>query len=239
MKRFNKRLFLIGLLLCSAAITGCASTFSSKINTVNQLPASLVDKSYSLAEHPEQSKEVEYQHASEDLKAALKELGFSEVDTSKAALKVTLQLISIPGDVHVSTPFGPLSYIVTPSGMVIPLGGLGANYYSPRFARYPYPLLPRSVFFPRGAWSRYSPSMFGRQYDPFFGPELNVRQYFDHGIEMTMTEAASGKLLYAVKAKTNQTNEDIDHFVTLLIESALRNFPNKTGDSVIEFKLEK
>jgi hypothetical protein len=239
MKIFNKRLFLVGVLLCSAVLTGCASTFSSKINTVNQLPASLVDKSYSLAEHPEQSKEAEYQHASEDLKAGLKELGFSEVDVSKAALKVTLQLISIPGDVHVSTPFGPLSYIVTPSGMVIPLGGLGAYYYSPRFARYPYPLLPRSAYFPRGAWSRYSPTMFGRLYDPFFGPELNVRQYFDHGVEITITEVASGKLLYSVKAKTNKTNADIDPYVALLIESALRNFPNKTGDSEIEFKLEK
>ncbi|MFA9275453.1 MAG: hypothetical protein ACEQSE_11330 [Candidatus Aquirickettsiella gammari] len=235
MKTLNKRLFFVSLILCAAALTGCASTFSSKINTLNQLPANLSDKSYTLAEHPEQNKEPEYQHASEDLKGRLQELGFSETDASKAALKISLQLISIPGNTHVSSPFGSTSYIVTPSGMVIPIGGFEPYRFYPGIIRYPNRLYPRSVFYPR----LYSPFGFGRSLHPFYGADLDVRQYFDHGVEISINEAATGKLLYSVTAKTTQNDVEIDAYLGLLIESALREFPNKSGESRIDIQLEK
>lgn len=239
MKNLSKRLILASLILCAAALTGCASTFSSKIHTVNQLPANFADKSFSLAEHPEQNKEPEYQHASEDLKARLQELGFSETEIGKAALKVTLQLVSIPGNTHVSSPFGSASYIVTPSGMVIPIGGFEPYRFYPGITRYPYRSYPRTAFYPRYFGPLYSPFAFGRHLSPFYGTDLNVRQYFDHGIEVTITEAATGKLLYSVTAKTTQNDTEIDPYIGLLIESALRDFPNKSGESKIEIQLEK
>lgn len=239
MKTLNKRLFLISLILCAAALTGCASTFSSKINTLNQLPANFSDKSYTLAEHPEQSKEAEYQHASEDLKTRLQELGFSETEASKAALKVSLQLISIPGNTHVSSPFGSTSYIVTPSGMVIPIGGFEPYRFYPGVIRYPYRFYPRSAFYPRYFGPLYSPFVFGRRLDPFYGSDVDVRQYFDHGVEIAISEAATGKLLYSVTAKTTQNDVEIDAYLGLLIESALREFPNKSGESRIDIQLEK
>lgn len=239
MNILNKRLFLLSLIFCTAALTGCASTFSSKISTVNQLPASFADKTYTLAEHPEQGKEPEYLHASDDVKARLQELGFTEVEAGKAALKVNLQLLSSPGNIHVSSPFGSAGYLVTPSGMVIPMGGFNSFGYYPGFIRSPYRNYPRSVFFPRYFSPFYSAFPYGRRFDPFFDPDINVRQYFDHGVEMTILEVATGKLLYSVRAKTNQNNGEIDPYIALLVESALREFPNKTGDSHVEIHLEK
>lgn len=239
MKIFNKRLFFVSLILCAAALTGCASTFSSKINTVNQLPANLSDKSYTLTEHPEQSKEPEYQHASEDLKARLQELGFNETEASKAALKVSLQLISIPGNTHVFSPFGSTSYIVTPSGMMIPIGGFEPYRFYPGIIRYQNRLYPRSVIYPRYFGSLYSPFGFGRSLHPFYESDLDVRQYFDHGVAISISEAATGKLLYSVTAKTTQNDVEIDAYLGLLIESALRDFPNKSGASRLEIQLEK
>ncbi|MFZ6816934.1 DUF4136 domain-containing protein [Undibacterium sp. Ji22W] len=239
MKSLSKRLLLVSLILCATALTGCASTFSSKINTVNQLPGTFTDKSYALAEHPEQGKEPEYQHASEDLKARLQELGFNETELNKATLKVSLQLISIPGNTHVSSPFGSTSYIVTPSGMVIPIGGFEPYRFYPGAIRSPYRFYPRSVFYPRYYGPLYSPFGFGRRLGPFYGSELDVRQYFDHGVEITITEVATGKLLYSVTAKTTQNDVEIDAYLGLLIESALREFPNKTGESHVEIHLEK
>lgn len=239
MKTFSKRLFLASLILCTGALTGCASTFSSDIRTVNQLPASLSDKSYALAAHPEQSKEPEYQHASDDLKVRLQELGFSEADPSKAALKLTLQLATLPGNAHVSSPFGAVTYIITPSGMVIPIGGFAPYHFYPRYVRGPYRFYPRSALYPRYFGSFYPMSPFDRRYDPFYASQLDVRQYFDHAVEITMTEAATGKLLYSVNAKTTQSDGEIDAYIALLIESALREFPNKTGENRIEIQLEK
>lgn len=239
MNILNKRLFLISLIFFTAALTGCASTFSSKISTVNQLPASFTDKTYVLAEHPDQSAEPEYRHASEDVKARLQELGFTEVAKEKAALKIAIQLVSVPGNIHVSAPFGPAGYIVTPSGMVIPLGGFNSFGYYPSFIRSPYRNYPRSVFYPRYFSPFYSAFPYGRRFDPFFDPELNVRQYFDHGIELAISEIATGKLLYSVKARTNQNNSEIDPYIALLVETALREFPNKTGESNIDIQLEK
>lgn len=232
--------FTAGLLLLSAfLLTGCASTFTSHIKTVNQLPEALQDKSYTLTEHPEQAKEPEYLHATEDLKARLQELGFNEVASEKATLKISLQLISIPGNVHVSSLYGPVSYIVTPSGLVIPMGGFNTRHLYSGFLRYPYPMGVRSVFYPRYIRPIYSPFAFGRMYDPFYGSQLEARQYFDHGIEVSINDAKTGKLLYAVTAKTNQADENIDPYIALLVESALREFPNKTGESKVEIELEK
>lgn len=239
MKTLSKRLFLASLILCATALTGCATTFSSDIRTVNQLPASLSDKSYTFAAHPDQSKEPEYQHASDDLKGRLQELGFTEADPSKAALKVTLQLATLPGDAHVTSPFGSVSYIITPSGMVIPFGGFSPYYFYPGSIRSPYRFYPRGAFYPRYFGSFYPFSPFSRRFDPFYTSQLDVRQYFHHAVEITISEAASGKLLYSVNAKTTKSDAEIDAYIALLIETALRDFPNKTGDNRVEIQLEK
>lgn len=236
MKKFTASLLIFSAFL----LTGCASTFTSNIKTVNQLPEVLPQKSYTFVEHAEQAKEPEYLHATEDLKARLQELGFSEAAAENAALKVGLQLISIPGNVHVSSLYGPVSYIVTPSGLVIPMGGFNSFPMYSGFLRYPYyPMRVRSVFYPRYIRPIYSPWAFGRLNDPFYGAQLEARQYFDHGIEVSINDAKTGKLLYSVTAKTTQADENIDPYIALLVESALREFPNKTGESKVEIELEK
>lgn len=235
MKQLSARLVLLSAIL----LTGCASTFYSKINTVNQLPEVLNNKTYTIHEHAEQAKEPEYQHASEEIKTRLKELGFEEIDQAKAALKVSLQLISIPGNTHVSSPFGSGSYLITPSGMVIPIGGFWNSRVYPGFISSPYRFYPRSRFPSRFHSPLYSPFLFGNRLHPFYAADLDVRQYVDHGVEIVISDSSSGKVLYSVLAKSTQNDTEIGPYIELLIESALRDFPSKTGESKIEIQLEK
>lgn len=235
MKQLSARLVLFGAIL----LTGCATTFSSKINTVNQLPEVLNNKTYTLQEHAEQAKEPEYQHATEEVKARLKELGFQEAELNQAALKVSLQLISTPGNTHVSSPFGSISYLVTPSGMVIPIGGFGSSRFYPAFMYSPYRFSARSRFPSRFHHPFYSPFAFGNPFHPFYATELDVRQYVDHGVEVVISDLSSGKVLYSVIAKTTQNDTEIGPYIGLLVESALREFPKKSGESQVEIQIEK
>lgn len=235
MKHFRASLVFLSAIL----LTGCASTFYSKISTINQLPEVLNNKTYTILEHAEQAKEPEYLHASEEVKTRLKELGFEEIDQSKAALKVSMQLISIPGNTHVSSTFGSGSYLITPSGMVIPMGGIWTSRYYPGFINTPYRFSPRSRFQYRLSSPFYSPFPFGNHLHPFYAADLNVRQYVDHGIEIVISDSSSGKVLYSVLAKSTQNDTEIGPYIELLIESALRDFPSKTGESRIEIQLEK
>ncbi|MBR7799378.1 DUF4136 domain-containing protein [Undibacterium fentianense] len=239
MKQFCSRYFRVASLIGALLLTGCASTFSSKVQTVNQLPETLSDKTFVFQAHPEQSNDLEYTHAAEDIKARLQELGFSQSDASTAHLKVTLQLNTTPGNTHVSSPFGTLNYLVTPSGMVIPIGGISSfRAYTPMF-RYPQRFYSRPIIYSRLYSPFYTPFLWGRRYDPFWGPELEIRQSFEHGVEIAISENATGKLLYAVNAKTDQNDPYIESYLPLLVESALRDFPSKSGDARIEIRVEK
>lgn len=234
MKHFRAHI----LLMVAILLSGCASTFSSRVNTVNQLPEVINSKTYALLALAEQAAEPEYVHASEDLKTRLHELGFEEVEVSRAALKISLQLVTIPGDTHVSSPFGSANYLITPAGLVIPMG---FPHYrnTPSFFRTPSRFYPSTMFSSRFYGSYYSPFVYNRRFGPFFAPELNVRQYFDHGIEIAITETSSGKALYTVSAKTTQNDTEIAPYIGLLVESALREFPQKSGEHTMTFQLEK
>ncbi len=234
MKYFRASILLLGIIVLS----GCASTFSSRINTVNQLPEVISSKTYTLLALPEQAAEPEYVHASEDLKIRLHELGFEEVDMSKAALKVSLQLVTTPGDTHVSAPFGMANYLITPAGLVIPMG-FSHSRITPSFFRTPSRFYPSTMFSSRFYGPYYSPFVYSRRFGPFYAPELNVRQYFDHGVEIAITDANSAKVLYSVSAKTTQNDTEIAPYIGLLVESALREFPQKSGEQKISIQLEK
>lgn len=235
MKQLSACLILFSAIL----LTGCATTFSSQINTVNQLPEVLNNKTYTLQEHTEQAKEPEYLHATEDVKARLKELGFQEAESSQAALRVSLQLVATPGNAHIRAPFGTISYLVTPSGMVIPIGGLGYSRFYPPFMSSAYRFSSRSRFPSRFYSPFYSPFAFGNQFHPFYAADLDVRQYIDYGVEIVISDTSSGKVLYSVVAKTTQSDTEIGPYITLLVESALREFPKKSGESQVEIQLEK
>ncbi|MBI3714008.1 MAG: DUF4136 domain-containing protein [Burkholderiales bacterium] len=232
-----KRLLALVSLASTLVLCGCASTFTSKISTNNQLNATsdnLDNKSFAIQTDPQAGDDVNFKLAYDEVSARLKELGFEAMSEDKAAIKVSVQLAIIPGNAHVSAPFSTVSFMVTPSGMVIPLGSFRDPFW-PAVGRYPF----RYPFYSRrwGGW--YSPwySPFSR-FDTGFFPEPTVRQYFDHEITIALHDAASGKLLYSVKASSNQSDTEIGDTLHLLVETALREFPLKSGETKVELKLE-
>lgn len=240
-----KRLLTLISLASALILCGCASTFTSKISTLNQFDATSGNKlnhtSFAIQTDPQTADDPTFKLAYDEVGARLKELGFTEVVNEQAALKLSVQLAIIPGNAHVSFPFTTVSYMVTPSGMVIPFGSLRDPFWSLP-GRYPlrYPYSSRFYFDRWNNWYSpwYSPySRFNRFNSGFF-PEPNVRQYFDHEITILMHDAASGKLLYSVKASSTQSDTEIAEHLHLLIETALREFPMKSGETEVELKLE-
>lgn len=235
-----KRLLAILSLASAFVLSGCATTFSSKISTNNQLSASgdnLNNKSFAIQTDPQAGDDTTFKLAYDEVSTRLTELGFSATSEDKAAIKVSVQLAIIPGNAHVSYPFSTVNFMVTPSGMVIPLGSFREPFW-PMASRYPlrYPFYPRNYLGRWGGW--YSPYSPWSRFNTGFFPEPNVRQYFDHEITIALHDAASGKLLYSVKASSNQSDTEIADTLHLLVETALREFPLKSGDSEVKLKLE-
>lgn len=235
---------LLNALFFATLLTGCATTFTSQVQTVNHLPETLATKSFKIALTPEMAEAPEFQHASADIKIRLQELGFTEsIESTPAALTVQIDLSTVAGNAHVTSSFSTVSYLVTPSGMVIPMGtGLFAQSFSP-YSRF-YSRGMRPIFSPYSGYSRhpfspwYSPYYFGRHLDPFFAPEFNVRQNFEHRLAIKITDAVSNATLYEVSASTEQMDAEIGEHLSLLVESALKNFPNKSGSVRVRFELE-
>lgn len=244
-----KRLLALVSLASTLFLCGCATTFSSKISVNNQLSAAgdnlskqLGKQSFAIQTDPQVVDDANFNLAYDEVSTRLQELGFTVASEDKAAIKVSVQLAIIPGNTHVSIPFSTASFLVTPSGMVIPLGSFRDPFW-PMAGRYPfrYPFYSRFYSSRWGGWYSpwYSPySPFSRLDHGFF-PEPNVRQYVDHEITIALHETASGKLLYSVKASSNQSDTDIASTLHLLVETALREFPLKSGETEVELKLER
>lgn len=234
MKSLLKTSLMSGLVLAASLLTGCASTYSSHVSTVNQLPASFTEKSYQIELSKEQTETPEFMIAADDVRTRLGELGFTEVkQDTKAALKVALGLQTRPSDTEIIAPYGTMRFVTTPYGTIIPVGGMmTSRLYSP-YLRMPY-----GRFYSRWYDPFYSPFYFGRHFDPFYSPYA-VRQYYTHELQLAIVEASSGKSIYQVSARAEKTDPEIEQQIPFLVESALRGFPSKTGKEWVILKLEK
>lgn len=223
-------ILLMGLLLC--VLTGCASTYSSHVVTVNQLPQNLTQKSYQIVASQEQSSSPEFQHASDEVRARLKELGFTETQ-EQAALQVKLDLRSSYGDVEVWSAHGTVHFIPTAFGTLIPVGAFMNPRFLPVYSRFP-------VRRPFAYWYDpfYSPFYVGRFGSPFYQP-YTVRQYYKHEVAIDISETKGTKPLYQVTARSERSSPEMDEQIPFLVESALREFPMKTGKTWVQLKIEK
>lgn len=223
-----------GLVLAMSLLTGCASTYSSHVTTVNQLPTNFAEKTYQIDLTKEQAETPEFIHAAEDVRVRLAELGFNEVKQDAApSLKIALGLNTRPSDTEIISPYGSMRFIMTPYGTIIPVSGfMTTRLYSP-YLRMPY-----RRFYSRWYDPFYSPFYFGRHVDPFYSPYA-VRQYYTHELNLAIVEASSNKPIYQVSARAEKSDPEIDQQIPFLVESALRNFPAKTGKEWVVLKLEK
>ncbi|TXI94510.1 MAG: DUF4136 domain-containing protein [Burkholderiaceae bacterium] len=232
MKSVLRSLSIILISLVSASLVGCASTYTSHVVKVNQLPDNLPQKSYQFKLSPEQEQAPEVQHATEEIRTRLQELGFEEAK-DKANLYVSLRLSSKNGDVEILSPFGPVHYLATPYGTLIPISG--ALFYPPRTALWRAPGRRPLMY-----WYDpfYSPFYFGRFGSPYYSPYA-VKQYYKHELAIDILDAASGKPLYQVTARSDRSEPEMDEQISYLVESALRDFPGKTGKEWVKLTIEK
>ncbi len=234
MKSLIKTSLMSSLVLAMSLLTGCASTYSSHVTTVNQLPANFVAKTYQFDLSKEQLESPELNMAADDVRARLGELGFSEVKQDAApALKVALGLSTRPTDTELIAPYGSMRFVMTPYGTLIPVSG----FMTPRLYS-PYLRMPYRRFYSRWYDPFYSPFYFGRNYDPFYSPYA-VRQYYAHELNLAIVESASNQVIYQVTARAEKTDPEIEQQIPFLVESALRGFPSKTGKEWVVLKLEK
>lgn len=234
MKSLFKTGLLSGLVLATSLLTGCASTYSSHVTTVNQLPANFAEKTYQIDLSKEQADTPEFVIVADDVRARLGELGFSEVkQEQKPALKIALGLSTRLSDTEVIAPYGSMRFVTTPYGTIIPVGGfMTARLYSP-YLRMPY-----RRFYSRWYDPFYSPFYFGRHFDPFYSPYA-VRQYYTHELNLAIVETSGNNPIYQVTARAEKTDPEIEQQIPFLVESALRGFPAQTGKEWVVLKLEK
>ncbi len=239
MKPMLSRLFSLSLVLVPALfLSGCASTFTSTVTVQNQIQDNLNDKRFSLATIAPKNDTPELAHAIEEAKTHLSELGF-QYDESASTLQLQLELSSVAGNAHVSIPFTSINYLITPSGMVIPMSpSYDWRFFNGIYA-YPGRIYPsamiRSPFWP----SPYSSYFWGRRYNTLMLPEPTVQQSFEHKLTIRLLDPQSGKLVYQTEASSRQSYPDIEEYIELLVESALKDFPSASGKHKVKFKIEK
>lgn len=232
MKALLRKLSIAFISVCCASLVGCASTYTSHVVRVNQMPDSLPQKTYQLSLNPEQSEVLEFQHAAEEIKGRLQELGFEETKEN-ANLLIKLGLSSRNGDVEVLSPYGPIHYLATPYGSLIPISG--PLFYPQRIS-----LIRLPGRRPYAYWYDpfYSPLYWGRLSSPIYSPYA-VKQYYKHELAIDILEAASGKTIYQVTARSERSDPELGAQIPFLVESALRNFPGKTGKEWVKLTIEK
>ena len=234
MKFLSKTGLMSGLALAMSLLTGCASTYSSHVTTVNQLPADFSQKTYQIDLSKEQAETPEFVQAADDVRIRLGELGFNEVKPDASpSLKIALGLNTRPSDTEIFSPYGSMRFVMTPYGTIIPVSGfMTTRLYSP-YIRMPY-----RRFYSRWYDPFYSPFYLGRHLDPFYAP-YTVRQYYTHELNLAIVESSGNKAIYQVTARAEKSDPEIEQQIPFLVESALRGFPAKTGKEWVVLKLEK
>jgi hypothetical protein len=199
MKKFMFCLLTAAVVLLS----GCASTVTSDVSIFHQWPANLnnpAQKTYLIERSAAQENDLAYRSYEDVLRAKLDANGFTPAKTSEdAALKITM-----------STSSTLTTLLLTPEyrmAMVDPFWQLHFNRRRLGYYGY-YP------------------------YYPYYSPQIINDRYssrYLHQLEIAISDIKTGKKLADLKASTEQFDAVITDSVPYLIESALKNFPGKSG----------
>lgn len=208
-------------------LSGCATHFTSKVHIKHDWPSHVNDQTYVLESNVDYADTDEFKETTEQVKARLTELGFTEVsDKATPAFKIEIRLNTRLRSQLFST-YTPYFLDTTPFG-----------YFIPHDPFYPYFI--RSAFYPRHflMTRHYSPmiSVFnmGGRIDPFYLQRMMDRELFQHSLSIAINEAQTGKNKFTVSAQSDQFGYEIYAHLPFLTQSALKEFPGKNGKFFIE-----
>lgn len=235
--RMAQALCVFGLCLLSA----CSTTLRSEVRTTHNWPQQMADKSYTFAAVEQPGKKDVYEYALNLLREQLTRLGFVEVGDSKQAqannmppanLTVALQFATYTQAVYnlddvLFAPHNRFWYRSPWYGRGFPMGFNQAIYYGPYFGPHygPYigPRLAPSLWYhPAGS------------FDPFWrgGPIYVYRESafpnYQRQLRILIEQAQDHKKLFEVQVD-NESRSEVERVLPFMLQSALSDFPGKSG----------
>jgi hypothetical protein len=198
-----KKSLLTLLAAALVLLSGCASTVTSDVSIFHQWPADLnspAKKTYVIERSAAQENDLAYRSYEDVLRTKLNANGFTHATTGdEAGLKITL-----------NTSSTLTTLILTPEYRMAMIDPFWQLHFSRR----------------RFGYTSYYP------YYPYYSPQITSDRYaprYLHQLEIAISELKTGKKLADLKASTEQFDAVITDSVPYLIDSALKNFPGKSG----------
>lgn len=194
------------LILFSTLLSGCASMITSEVTAFHEWSGS-AQQTYRFDPTPLQANDLEYRSYENQLKTALLRVGLQEATENNAELTIKLSAKISPRDVRVIETVLVDSWYGTP-------------WYGPNFA-YPY----------WSGWSGYGHPLYGRNWPSMPVPRDMERRYtvFQRELKITITNTKSGLAVFEVTVRSEGAESNLAKLVPYLIESALQDFPGKSG----------
>lgn len=194
------------ILVLSSLLTGCASTITSEVTAFHEWSGT-AQQSYRVEPTPLQANDLEYRSYENLLKTALARVGLQEATSNDPDLIVKLSAKIAPRDVRVIETVLVDSWYGTP-------------WYGPS---YPYPYW--------SGWSGYGHPLYGRNWPSMPVPRDVERRYtvFQRELKINMSNAKSGLAVYEVTVRSDGAESNLAKLMPYLIESALQDFPGKSG----------
>ena len=194
------------ILVLSTLLAGCASTITSEVTAFHEWSGS-AQQSYRFEAMPSQANDLEYRSYENLLKTALLRVGLQEATENNADLNIKFSAKITPRDVRVIETVLVDSWYGTP-------------WYGPSYA-YPY----------WSGWSGYGHPLYGRNWPSMQVPRDMERRYtvFQRELKISMVNIKSGLAVYEVTVRSEGAESNLAKLMPYLIESALQDFPGKSG----------
>ena len=194
------------LILLSSLLTGCASTITSEVTAFHEWAGS-AQQTYRFDATALQTNDLEYRSYAHLLKTALVRVGLQEATANDADLSVKFSAKITPRDVRVVETVLVDSWYGTP-------------WYGPGYA-YPY----------WSGWSGYGHPLYAPHVPSMPVPRDVERRYmvFQRELKISMVNSKTGLAVYEVTVRSDGAESNLAKLMPYLIESALQDFPGKSG----------
>jgi hypothetical protein len=192
------------------ALAACATPFNANVSRFqSQLPAPAGQTFAIVPENPADAGGIEFGHYGQYVAQSLTHLGYTQTsDPSQAQLIVRFGYGVDNGRTHIqSTGFSDPFWGPWYGG-----GGWGGGWGGYR------------GFY--GAGWRYG------WYDPWFDNSISSYTVYTSGINLVISDRATGKHLFEGRAEAASTSNKLTYLVPNLVQAMFTNFPGNSGETV-------
>ncbi len=195
-----------GVVLLGAALSGCASTISSRVTTFQQWPADAVGATYAIAPSEAQRDSLEFQQYAEEARGAMSPTGLTEARAGEQArFAVSLAYGMTPINVAVQRP---IANPIPVAPRAVPYRGRDGRIYYQWVQPYPF-----------GAYGAYGPSW-----------ETSSVPAFRHELKVEIRDQSRGnEKVYESTAVHTTGSDSQPEVMPWLLRSIFDHFPDGNG----------